>query len=51
MILFIVPTVDIMVIQLATECKLLKYTVGQKTVPMSDYFVQFIMSSVFIQIE
>ena len=39
MTLFIVPTIHIGVIWLATESILLKSIAGQKTVPMSDYFV------------
>ena len=37
MTLFIVPTIHIGVIWLATESILLKSIAGQKTVPMSDY--------------
>ena len=50
MTLFIVSTFNIIVIWLDTKGILLKSMVGQKTVPMSDYFSLFIVSSDFIQI-
>ena len=50
MMLFIVSTVNIIVIWLDTKGILLKSMAGQKTVPMSDYFSLFIFSSGFIQI-
>ena len=42
MTLFIIPTIHHMMLKLATVKKLLKSSIGQKTVPMSYYFVQFI---------
>ena len=50
MMLFIVSTFNIIVIWLDTKGILLKIIAGQKTVPMSDYFSLFIVSSDFIQI-
>ena len=50
MMLFIVSTFNIIVIRLDTEGILLKLIAGQKTVPLSDYFSLFIVSSDFIQI-
>ena len=49
MMLFIVSTFNIIVIWLDTKGILLKLIAGQKTVPMSDYFSLFIVSSDFIQ--
>jgi hypothetical protein len=43
MTLFIVPTIHYMMLKLAAVKILLKLSIGQKTVPMSDYFVQFVM--------
>ena len=50
MMLFIVSTVNIIVIWLDTKGILLKQMLDQKTVPMSDYFSLFIVSSDSIQI-
>ena len=50
MMLFIVSTFNIIVIWLDIKGILLKSMAGQKTVPMSDYFSLFIVSSDFIQI-
>ena len=50
MMLFIISTFNIIVIWLDTKGILLKLIAGQKTVPMSDYFSLFIVSSDFIQI-
>jgi hypothetical protein len=50
MTLFIIPTIHHMMLKLAAVKILLMSSIGQKTVPMSNYFVQFIMKSVIIQI-
>jgi hypothetical protein len=41
MTLFIVPTVYIVVIKVVKACILVKKIVGQTTVPVFDYFVDF----------
>ena len=43
MTLFIIPTIHHMMLKLAVVKILLKSSICQKTVPMSNYFVQFIM--------